>query len=141
MNVADEKIIAALMEHGTIEKAAKAAGLSERAIYDRMKTHEFQAKYQSARTDILRNACVNVSQRINGALDVITEIMQDQETAPTARLQAASIVLKTASDFTERLRIAERETVQSIRECERADATSAAGERILREYDEALEKM
>lgn len=141
MNVTDEKIIAALMEHGTIEKAAKAAGLSERAIYDRMKTYEFQAKYQSARTDILRDACVNASQRISGALDVITEIMQDQEAAPTTRLQAASIVLKSAGDFTERLRVAERETVQSMREYERADMAKTAGDRIIHEYDEALAAM
>lgn len=141
MNIADEKIIAALIEHGTIERAAKIAGLSERAVYDRMKTYEFQAKYQSARADILRSACANVSQRISGALDVITEIMQDSETAPATRLQAANIVLKSAGDFTERLRIAERETAQSMRTCESADKINESGARVLDEYDKALAAM
>lgn len=39
--VSDEQIIAALLNNGTLKTAAAAAGISERALYDRMNNGTF----------------------------------------------------------------------------------------------------
>ena len=54
--VSNEKIIAALMNRSTLAQAARAAGISSRALYDRMGDAEFRAEYRTAKAAILRQA-------------------------------------------------------------------------------------
>lgn len=101
--VSDEEIIAALMSNGTLAKAAKAAGISSRALYDRMGENTFQAQYKAAKAALLRETVFNINAKISAALNTVADIMQDADTNPAVRLQAAQTILNNAVKFSERL--------------------------------------
>lgn len=109
--VSDEELVVALLDHGTIKEAAQAVGLAERTVYERMTQSDFQAVYRAAKNDLIRAAVVNLNKRIQSAVDVIAEIMEDQETNPAVRLQAAQTLLSNAAKFSTRLQTDEAAVV------------------------------
>ena len=107
-SVPDEIIISALLQNGTIEKAAAAAGVSTRTIYDRMREQEFSGLYAHAKADMLRAAVQNMNDRLSLAIDVIAEIMQDNSANPATRLQACQTLLNVCGKYNELLNAAEK---------------------------------
>ena len=110
--ISDEEIIAALISTGTIREAARTAGISERALYERMKSGDFQALYKSAKADTIRAAVNALNGRIQAAIDTIAEIMEARDVNPATRLQAAQTILNHAGRFADRLQEAEARTIQ-----------------------------
>lgn len=100
----DERIIAALLQHGTIKDAAAAADTTPRTIYNRMKEREFRAQYEAAKNDILRTAYITINGKLTAAIEAVAEIMQNPENNAAVRLQAAQTIITNAAKFTERLR-------------------------------------
>lgn len=113
--ISDEAIIAALLDHGTIRAAAKAVGLSERAIYDRMGDGEFQALYKSAKSDLVRAALLRINRHLERAIDTVAGIMEDEDNNAAVRLQAAQTIINNAGKFAQRLQ-ANETGVQSQQE-------------------------
>lgn len=105
----NEKIIAALLQHGTIKEAAEAIGITPRTIYDRMKSRDFMADYAAAKSDILRSAVVNVSGKLSQAFEEINGIMTDKGINPAIRLQAAQTIINSASKLTAQMRTADED--------------------------------
>lgn len=112
--ISNEEVVAALLINGTIRTAAVAVGLSERAIYDRMATGEFQAVYKSAKADLLRGTVYKINNRISSAIDTVTEVMQDKDNKPAVRLQAAQILLNHAQKFATQLSVNEHDVQTQI---------------------------
>lgn len=108
--ISNEQIITALLNSGTIKEAAIKAGISERAIYDRMKSGEFQALYKSAKADMIRDAVTSINKHLSDAIKTIAEIMKNEDNNAAIRLQAAQTLLGNADKFTQRLIAAEAET-------------------------------
>ena len=104
--VSDEQIIAALLNNGTLKTAAAAAGISERALYDRMNNGTFQALYRAAKADLIRAAVFNLNNQLQEAVNTVAEIMADKENNPAIRLQAQTI-LNNAGKFSQRLQVDE----------------------------------
>lgn len=109
--VSDEEIIAALLTSGTVKAAARAIGITERTIYNRMTDGEFQLLYRSAKTDILRQALHKLNAHTAAAIDTISEIMYCEDNNPATRLQAAQTLLGSAEKFTSRLTAAEQAVI------------------------------
>lgn len=108
--ISNEAVIAAIMEHGSIKAAACSIGISQRAIYDRMNhDNEFINEYRAANTEILREALKELNSRLSDAIGTVAEIMQDRDNKAATRLQAAQIIINTASKFSERLKECEAE--------------------------------
>lgn len=105
--ISDEQIISALLNHGTLKATAAALKISERALYDRMNTGEFQGLYKSARADLLRQAVNKINAQLEAAVDTVAEIMADKNNNPAVRLQAAQTLLNNVAKFTERLQKSE----------------------------------
>lgn len=99
----NEQIISALIQHGTVAEAAKAAGVSPRTIYDRMQDREFIADYKRAKSDIIRSAVFSINGKLSDAISTIADMMQDKDIPPAIRLQAAQTILNNAEKFTNRL--------------------------------------
>ena len=110
----DEQIIAALLQHGTMKAAAAAAGISERALYDRMNSGEFQALYKAAKADLVRSAVFNINSKLQAAIDTVTEVMSDPENNAAVRLQAAQTILNNAGKFAQRLQMDEARVISQI---------------------------
>lgn len=108
--VSNEQLIASLLQHGTIREAAQAAGISTRALYDRMRDDtDFRAEYAAAKNDIVRGAVIRMNESLSAAVTAITEIMNDTDVNPQTRLQAAQTILNSAGKFADRLTRDERE--------------------------------
>ena len=114
MAVPDEKLIAALLNHGTIKQAAAAAGVSERTMYDRMNSGEFKELYKAAKADLIRGAVFSLNGKLQEAIDTIAGIMADESTNAAIRLQAAQTILNTAGKFAERLQADEKDIERQI---------------------------
>lgn len=110
--VSNEEIIAALLQHGTVKEAAAAAGLSVRAIYDRMSERDFKAAYLEAKNDIIRKAVYSINEKLAAAVDAVADIMSDQDINPDIRLKAAQTILKYAGSFAERLSFEEQRSMR-----------------------------
>lgn len=110
--VSNEEIIAALIQHGTVKEAAKAAGTTPRTIYDRMREKEFAAEYQQAKNGIIRKAVFAIDEKLSEAINTISDLMLDKETPPAIRLQAAQTILNNAEKFSCRLAISERQAIE-----------------------------
>lgn len=105
----DEKILAALMAHGSVRAAAEAAKVSESVIYDRLRDREFMRLYDRARDDLLRGCVNRLADRTVEAVDVIAGIMTDGDVNPAIRVQAARQILEYSGRMADRMH--ERETV------------------------------
>ena len=108
--ISNEEIIAALLQHGTVRAAAEAAGTTPRTIYDRMKDREFRADYMEAKNDIIRKAVYSINGKLSEAIDAVADIMNDSNTNPAVRLQAAQVIINNAGKFADRLSSDERES-------------------------------
>lgn len=110
--VSDEEIIAALLTHGTQRAAAAAIGLDERTIYNRMQDGEFKALYKSAKADLIRKATVSIAKQLEAAINTIVDVMNDEESSPSTRLQAAQMILNNAGKFSAQLQADEGEVTK-----------------------------
>lgn len=112
--VSDEQIIAALLNNKTLKTAAAAAGISERAIYDRMNDGDFQALYKAAKADLIRAAVFNLNNKLQEAIDTVAEIMTNQDNNAAIRLQAAQTILNNAGKFAQRLQADENSVIHQV---------------------------
>lgn len=101
--VADEQIVAALLACGSIRAAAANIGVTERTIYDRMKSQEFKFLYEQARADVLRSALSSVNGKLTEALETVAAIMKNDDINPATRLQAAQTIINAAAKFSDHL--------------------------------------
>ena len=84
-----ERLILALLEQPTLEKAAAAAGMSFSTAYRIRKTPEFQAAYRQARSQAVSDTFARIQQASGAAATTILKIMVDPSTSTTDRLRAA----------------------------------------------------
>lgn len=108
MRLTDEAIATALIQRGSIVAAADELQCSKRTLYSRMKTPSFQELYSKAKTELLKSATAKLSNSITGAVDVLTTVMNDPETPPQTRVNAASNVIQYAVKLTSTVDILER---------------------------------
>ena len=113
-NISHEEVVAALIANGTQREAAAALGISERTLFDRMQDGEFKALYKSTKADILRSAVFNMQSKLNEAVNVVAEVMNDKAAPASTRLQAAQIVIKNAGAMAERLSESEKAVTGQI---------------------------
>lgn len=112
--ISDEQIIAAILNNRTLKDAAAAAGISERALYDRMNDGDFQALYKAAKADLIRAAVFNLNSKLQEAIDTVAEIMADPDNNAAIRLQAAQTILNNAGKFSQRLQADENSVINQV---------------------------
>ncbi len=67
--ISNEKIITALLQHGTVTEAAEAAGTTPSTIYDRMKGRKFREDYMDAKNDVICKAVYSITAKVSEAID------------------------------------------------------------------------
>ena len=108
MKPTDERLIAALIEHGAVRQAADAIGCSRSLIYKRMKDAGFRALYSSTRDDSLKAASAELSKNLTQAVRTLASIMNDESTASGTRLNACIMILQYGLRFAESVDIVSR---------------------------------
>ena len=108
MKISDEQIIAAILSCSTNKRAATACGLSEKQFYNRLSRPELKEKLAAARAKLLESATSSIAARVGEAVEVISNIMLNSETAAQTRLNAADAIIRNSLKMGERTDVLER---------------------------------
>jgi transposase-like protein len=96
----DEAILA-LISEGTVERAAKKVGISERQLYRWMKEAEFKKAYLEAKRSSFGQAIGLLQRYSSTCVNVLAKIATDSASPPQARVSAAINMLRIARDAIE----------------------------------------
>ena len=89
-----ERLIAALLQHPSLERAAESMGISRVTAWRIQQTPEFQQEYRQACRAVESQARARLQQATSAAASTVLKIMVDPQTSPTTRLQAVDRVFK-----------------------------------------------
>jgi len=120
-----DRMIVALAEHPTQEKAAAALGVSTVTLWRAMQKPEFVEAYRKARREAFSQCIARLQYASNAAASTLMRVMMDREAPPASRVRAADVVLQAA------LRGMEIEDIEArVSELEQAaDATKSGDTR------------
>ena len=96
-----EAAIAALLTQGSIEKAARVAGISPRTLFRWLQVPEFQAKYQKQRRDAFSHAIALLQKGSSGAVATLYNAMAEKGAPAALRVRAADCFLNHAMKASE----------------------------------------
>jgi len=89
------------LTYPTVRQASQAINVPESTIYLRLKDTDFLARYNTAKTAMLEDACRFLQTKLQEATDTILTIMRDTEVAPMVRLHAARSIYEHCARMTE----------------------------------------
>ena len=104
----DELILAALLINPTVRAASQACGVSESVIYSRLKEPDFRERYDKERREMLTQSAAALQTHLGAAIEAMGEIVNDKETNPQTRLNAAEAVIRNTLKLTERTDVLDR---------------------------------
>lgn len=104
----DEKLLLALLTTSTISGAAEKAGVTEKTIRNRLSDNDFRAEYKRRQSMTLDSACKALQDAMTDAVSVLTSIMKEADTSPSARIAAARSVCEYSIKMTELTDLAAR---------------------------------
>lgn len=90
----EERILAALIANGSIRAAAKAAGIAESTIRNRLADPVFRVRYDKLRSDLLQEATAGLTAKLDSATATISQIMEDDVNPASVRLAASDALLR-----------------------------------------------
>jgi transposase-like protein len=96
-----DKAILALISEGTVERAAKKVGVSERTLYRWLKEPEFKRAYQEFKRESFGQAIGLLQRYSSTCVNVLAKIATDSASPPQARVSAATNMLRIARDAIE----------------------------------------
>ena len=91
-----DRIIQALLEQGTIRKAAVALNMSEVTVRRWRQKPEFQQAYRTAQREALSRANGRLLQGASAAASIMCKVMVDPNTPPAVQVRAAAYILQQA---------------------------------------------
>lgn len=108
MTAKQERALAAMLTHRTYSEAAAAAGIGEATLYRYLRDAEFCKAYRERLDELRREATDKAKKAMPPALDVLSDIAQNEDTQDTARISAARSVLEYGLKLTEREDVLQR---------------------------------
>jgi HD-like signal output (HDOD) protein len=91
-----EQAIAALLQHGTVEKAAGAINISAATLWRWLHDEAFQEAYRKARRESLWRTVARLQHATGAAATTLLKMMCDPAAPSASRIRAAQSVLDTA---------------------------------------------
>lgn len=120
LDARQERMILALLEHPTNEKAAAALGISAVTLWRATKKPEFAEAFRKARREAFSQSVARLQHASNAAVGTLLRVMTDREAPAASRVRAADVVLQAA------LRGMEMEDIEArVSELEAATASRA----------------
>lgn len=115
-----ETAIVALLNQPTVQKAAEQVGVSDRTVYRWMDEPEFSEAYRRARRQAFSQAIAMSQKYAPLALQALAKIVHDDSRPCSARVSAASAILKFSreslelDDLAARLAALERRMAEAV---------------------------
>ena len=103
-----EQAIVALLTEPTFKKAAAVVGVAEKTIHRWLEDPVFGAAYRKARRQAFNQAIAATQRYVPVAIQALTKITVDETAPHSARVSAASAILKFSRDSIELDDLAER---------------------------------
>ena len=123
LDARQERMILALLEHPTNEKAAAALGISTVTLWRATKKPEFAEAFRKARREAFSQSVARLQHASNAAVGTLLRVMTDREAPAASRVRAADVILQTA------LRGMEMEDIEvRVSELERATEANKGGQ-------------
>lgn len=88
-----ERLILALLQQPSLEKAAAAAGISTVTAWRISKTPEFQEEYRKARREAFAQSVARLQHATGAAVSTLLKVMVDKDSPAASRVRAADSVL------------------------------------------------
>ena len=95
------RTIEALLVCKSIETSAKKANISKSTLYRWLKDETFQSEFRKAKFSLISNAITTLQRSSTTAVNVLCEVMNNEETPASTRVNASRIVLEQAIKCTE----------------------------------------
>lgn len=89
----DDKLILALLQSPSLEKAAQSAGISTATLWRRTQDPQFQEALRKARREAFSQAVGRLQHASNLAVNTLLRVMTDAEAPAASRVRAAECVL------------------------------------------------
>lgn len=86
-------MISALLSCPTIKLASESVGLSEQAVYSRLRKPDFREKLQNARNDQFQVISSKIEDANFKALDTLINILDDKEVSAGIKVRASQTLL------------------------------------------------
>ena len=93
MRITDNALISALLTCPTIKQASDEVGLSEQAVYSRLRKPDFRTKLQNARTTQFQVISSKLEDANFKALNTLTSILDDSEVSAGIKVRASQTLL------------------------------------------------
>ena len=123
LDARQERMILALLEHPTNEKAAAALGISAVTLWRASKKPEFAEAFRKARREAFSQSVARLQHASNAAVGTLLRVMTDREAPAASRVRAADVVLQAA------LRGMEMEDIEArVSELERVTEANKGGQ-------------
>lgn len=91
---ADEIILAALLQGGSIRKAASLVPCGVTTIRERLRNDDFRRQYDALKGELLQEAAGELSAKMGAAVERLSEIMDNADNSAAVRVQAAGELLR-----------------------------------------------
>lgn len=93
MRITDSTLISALLTCPTIKQASDEVGLSEQAVYSRLRKPDFRTKLQNARTTQFQVISSKLEDANFKALNTLVSILDDSEVSAGIKVRASQTLL------------------------------------------------
>lgn len=93
MRITDSTLISALLTCPTIKQASDEVGLSEQAVYSRLRKPDFRTKLQNARTTQFQVISSKLENANFKALNTLVSILDDSEVSAGIKVRASQTLL------------------------------------------------
>ena len=97
----NEKLILALLNNSSFEKAAQEAQVSVTTLWRRSQTEEFQEQFRAARRSAFRQSTSRLQHASSAAVTTLLRVMTDQAAPHASRVRAAGYVLERSAQAME----------------------------------------
>lgn len=99
--VSDEKLLEMLLVHGGVRGAAAVLGISQNAIYKRLKDDPFRQQYDVMQGALLSTAAASMVNALDKAVSALLAVLNDTETSAGLKVSAANALLNHCCRYVE----------------------------------------
>lgn len=99
--VSDEKLLEMLLVHGGVRGAAAVLGISQNAVYKRLKDDSFRQQYDVMQGALLSTAAASMVNALDKAVSALLAVLNDTETSAGLKVSAANALLNHCCRYVE----------------------------------------
>ena len=106
--ITDDRLLALLIEYGSVSKVARIVGMSRSALYKRLENDDFRQQYEEAKAAVLSDACDAIAVKLEDAASVLHSVAMNDRASDGIRVSAASALLREGLRYIETAHVLKR---------------------------------